>query len=114
MSKTIRRKNYSRDLWWVLRDWDFSEPEFNVGRRIRIDPHSKEGKKRLAKYHSDAASFMGNAPSWYCNIFQRTARQEARRQLHLFFNNPEDLDHNTGHMVMLDPKHHHSATWAWW
>lgn len=114
MSKTFRRKNYSRDLSWVLRDWDFSDDNLNVGRRIKIDPHSKEGKKRLARYHSDAARFMGNAPSWYCRFFQKEARIEARRQLHRYLRHPEDLANNRGFMVMIDPKHHHSATWAWW
>ena len=112
MSRTKRRvHSHHQDSWWILRDWDYTDGY----RLIQIDPRSKEGRKRLARYHSDAQRTMsGPAPAWYCNIFQKSARQEARRQLHLFFKNPEDIDRNQGFMVQIDPKHHHNATWSWW
>lgn len=111
MSRTIRRKGYSRDREHHLWDW-VNEP--GCWMRINLDPRDPVVKKKLAKYHSDSGSFMGNAPSWYCRFFQKEARQEARRQLHHYMRNPEDLTRNTGFSVMIDPNHHRSATWSWW
>lgn len=115
MSRTIRRKKPFDAYFWVLRDYVFQD---GYCRDIRIDPKSKEGRKRLAKYHSDCGDFMGNAPHWYCRFYQKTMRQEGRRQLHLFFNNPEDVvnlfdPNDGGYTVMLESNHRYQATWDW-
>ena len=112
MSKTFRRKGYSRDREHHL--WDWVDSDFHSWMRVWLDPKSKAVRKALAIYHSDSGSFMGNAPHWYCNIFERSTRQDARRQLHKFLRNPENLTDNTGFMVLLDPSHHRNATWSWW
>jgi hypothetical protein len=119
MSRTFRRRDAKARhqlVDWVLTDIVYADgwPYVSGWHRVRIDANSKMGKKLVGEFHRESYRFMGNAPSWYCNIFQRSARQEARRQLHLFSRNPEDLPRNRGFSVMIDPKHHHNATWAWW
>ena len=114
VSRTIRRKNkQGRDYSWVLRDWDWDVTETYM-MRVNIDKNSERGRKALINYHRDGKRTMGPAPHWYCNIFERTARQEARRQLHLFAINPEDLSNGGGFMVMLEANHRRSASWCWW
>lgn len=59
MSRTVRRKNERWDYGWVLRDWDG---------RGAVDRHSWEGRRRIARYHSDAGTgglYMDSAPRWY-------------------------------------------------
>ena len=113
MSRTIRRKGYSRGREGLLYDTEWTD-NFSWLRRFYIDPKSPEGRKLLSMYHSDAGKFMGNAPGWYRNIFERSARQLAKRQLHRYTRNPENLSANTGHQVLIDPNHHRNATWCWW
>lgn len=108
MSKTYRRTDAKgkHDYNWVLRDWQvLAYPSVHIVHSVH-NPHSVEGKRRIARFHSDNGCFMGNAPSWYCNVYQRSIRQEGRRQIHRFIR--EDAP------VILERNHHHSATWSWW
>lgn len=113
MSRTFRRKGYSRDRKHLFWEW-INEPGCWSCMWIPLDPNDPAVKVKLAKYHSDSGSFMGNAPGWFCLLYQKTARQDGNRQLHHYMRNPEDLDHNTGFSVLIDPNHHRSATWSWW
>ena len=111
MSRTYRRKKGEPISRYQLMDgyWDRDTLVW-----IRVPLSETEQRKVLAKWMSDSGRIMGNAPSWFCNVFQREARQEARRQLHLFMRNPENIESNTGFQVLIDPNHHRSATWSWW
>ena len=108
MSRTSRRLSYSRDRYFVMSDWD---EDYTC--RIPIDSKSPNGRKLLAKYHSDSGKFRGNAPHWYCNFYERSARMEAKRQLHRYMRHPEDQTFNVGTVVMLEANHRGSASFAW-
>lgn len=105
MSRTFRRKNQTHEYRWLLREY-VMQPE-GFPKRVRIDPKSDEGRRKIARYHSDAAWTMGPAPHWYCNVFERVARQEVRRQLHNWMRDPEFV-------VDILANHSHDATWSWW
>jgi len=60
MSKTIRRRSARYEYRWVLSDW-VSLPSRSLLRQ-RIAPHSSEGRKRLAKFHSDSQRTMKMVP----------------------------------------------------
>lgn len=82
MSRTYRqRSNNWFNLEWVLRDHDtdaITPPQ--------IDRKSKEGKKRIAKFHSDKTiRFQEPGPSWFRNLTtERPQRREAKYQLDLY------------------------------
>jgi hypothetical protein len=100
MSRTYRRKGgkgwwYGHiDLYWVLREFHYDRVYSDDGESYRFvrwyehhSPKSKEGKKRVAKFHSDAATFAGggkgHGPSWFINEYvQRPHRRDAAREIH--------------------------------
>lgn len=54
---------------------------------IKLDKTSKEYKKALAKFHSDAGvmSFKEPGPHWFRNLFtERPQRRKAKRELKKF------------------------------
>ena len=54
MSRTYRRRGQRHEYRWVLRDWKmlpFAAP-------VLIDRHSPEGRRRIARFHSDAEITM--------------------------------------------------------
>jgi hypothetical protein len=91
MSRTIRRKDghgWCYGHSHVLRDYQKvyqtdGEHEWSVWMYVHIDPKSKEGKKLVAQFHSDAKTW-GNShgPGWFIAEFiQQPYRQDARRQI---------------------------------
>ena len=111
MSRTYRRIRYRQmwgsDLDWVLRDSVYGlENVPNETENIHLDPwswrgdsyrffykkDSHEGKKRIAKYFSDAGThrFKEPGPSWFRNLFtQRPLRRHGKRELQKFLFDPE-------------------------
>lgn len=89
MSRTTRRKvvqNHHKLIKWELRDYTHYPLHF------QHDPKSKEGKRRLAVYHSDTGThnFKEPGPSWFRNLFtERTQRREAKRQCNLYLRDTE-------------------------
>lgn len=85
MSRTYRRKNDKYlikenrillDSYWDRKDWTYYYE--------RIDPKSKKGKKKLAKFHSDSPQCIVNwaGPSWFHNLYtQRPYRRDCKRQI---------------------------------
>jgi len=86
MSRTYRqRSNNWFNLEWVLRDHDadaITPPQ--------IDRHSKEGKKRIAKFHSDKTiRFQEPGPAWFRNLTtERPQRRNAKHQLYCYRRDP--------------------------
>lgn len=81
MSRTIRRKNKTPK--WVLEDWDYFWPSY-IRITTQIDPSSKEGKLRLAKYHSDVGESFHNwrGPGWFHREYSQCPyRRECRDQI---------------------------------
>ena len=109
MSRTYRRKNQNHDYRWVLRDYvRLAEPQTRFMLvAIHIPASSPEGRKRLAKYHSDHASIYGEAPRHVRKLFNHRQRMGHRLEIAHWLKNSE-------HAVQCDPRTRHSATWAWW
>lgn len=110
MSRTYRkRKENSKchnDEDWILResgwgtswieDHDYDRIEVKCHNYylktyivIRINPSSKEGKRRLAKFHSDTGThnFKEPGPSWFKNLttirpYRRKYKEQCRKFLY--------------------------------
>lgn len=94
MSRTYRcKKNkhliqenriLEKRVWNSTKFWDYNT--------IQIDPKSKEGKKALARFHSDAKHFLyqWRGPSWFHNTTaQRPYRRDCKKQIKKFMNDPD-------------------------
>lgn len=82
MSRTYRCKKDKHLIEYhsILRDWNYYPSlEYYI-----FEPNSKEGRKRLAKFHSDNACYIRNwhGPSWYHNLYsQRPYRRDCKKQI---------------------------------
>lgn len=87
MSRTVRRKSRKvRIHSWVLWDWDGYRL---VHEREHYDPRSKEGKKAIAKYHSDAGigDLWYKSHAGYAKLLERRGiRRDCELALHRYFN----------------------------
>ena len=73
-----------------------------------IDPRSKEGRRAIARFHSDACwTLRSTAPGWYRRIFDHRQRTLNERQLRRWLDDP-------GYDPIFDIRHRHSADWSWW
>ena len=72
MARTYRRRQEKHEYRWVLSDvrrlpglrW----------RRVSIDRHAPEGRRRLARFHSDAHRPSCRVPAWYRHNDERVKR----------------------------------------
>ena len=55
MSRTYRRRGQTHEYRWVLRDRSDATPWWA---HALLDPHSKEGRHAIARFHSDAEFTM--------------------------------------------------------
>ncbi len=107
MSRTYRRRGERHEYRWVLRDWIFDAESFRVTPCL-IDRHSPEGRRKIARFHSDAEVTMrSGVPHWFCRIFKRRQRNVDARELRCWLADP-DYD------PLMQSRHRHSAKWAWW
>ena len=105
MSRTYRRRGERHEYRWVLRDRSDATPWWA---HALLDPHSKEGRRAIARFHSDAEVTMrGGVPHWFCRIFKRRQRNADSRELLRWFADP-------GHAPVMQSRHRHSAKRAWW
>jgi len=105
MSRTYRRRGERHDYESVLRDyrWVNSTPI-----AFRIDAHSREGRRAIARFHSDACwTLRSTAPRWYRRIFDHRLRTLNARQLRRWLKNPS-------YDPVFQVRHRHSASWSWW
>lgn len=105
MSRTYRRRNARHNLNWVLRStiWINGHQQ-----RFNLDPNSKEGKKALAHYFSDAGFgdyAHATAPHWYRRYLNHRADRREEKELQRWRSNP-DRD------VVL-PRRVWDASWYW-
>jgi hypothetical protein len=109
MSRTYRRKNQNHDYRWVLRDYArvVESDSRLMFVAVNISANSPEGKKQLAKYHSDHGSVYGQAPRHFRKLFKRRQRMKHRIEIGHWLKNSE-------YPVQCDSRTRHSATWAWW
>ena len=92
MSRTYRLKEkYLVHENSVLEYWDRRGrwPDWKL---VKLDPNSKEGMRRLAKFHSDAKYHFHNwrGPGWFHNMYaQKPYRRNCKRQLQKAMNDPD-------------------------
>lgn len=104
MSRTHRRRGARHEYRLVLRDWVF---ESDYLRAFLIDRRSPEGRRAIARFHSDASHHTSGVPRWFRRIFKRRQRTSNTSELRRWLNDP-------AHDPVMDVKHRHSARWAWW
>lgn len=110
MSRTYRFKGedkYRIIDSWVLEEYEYVWIDKGNGYQwrewttVHIDQNSKEGKKRLARFHSDKKRhvMVWNAPGWFNRLFsQKPHRMAAKKELHKFKLDPE-------HEVIISKPH---------
>lgn len=104
MSRTYRRRRHRYEYRWVLRDWA-DAPFFSP---LLIDPRSNEGRRALARFHSDnEITLRSTAPRWYRKTFDRRLRTFNDKQLRRWLANPE-------YDPVMQARHRHCANWSWW
>ena len=75
MSRTYRRRGQRHEYRWVLRDSSWIN---RVLVPVLIDARSREERRVLARFHSDAESTLrSSAPHWYRRTFQVRHRHSA-------------------------------------
>lgn len=105
MSRTFRRRRERHEYLRVLR-----EPVFDSGRFIyvSIDRRSPEGRRAIARFHSDAEFTMRSAaPRWYRRLFDHQLRTLNERELRRW---RDDACYDPVQQV----RHRHRANWGWW
>lgn len=108
MSRTYRF-NKGKDKYrvkdsWLLNSWERQTfdgvHEWTQWVDVSIDPKSDEGKRRLARFHSDRKYHVvvWNGPGWFNRLFsQKPHRTRAKKELHKFVRNPD-------HEVIIEGK----------
>lgn len=105
MSRTYRRRRQRYEYRWVLRDWKAGAP---LGTAVLLDPRSPEGRRRIARFHSDSEFTMRSpAPRWYRKVFDRRLRTLNGNQLRRWLADP-------GYDPVFQVRHLHRANWSWW
>ena len=103
MSRTYRRRGQRHEYDWVLFDLRPGPSLY-----AKLDPRSREGRRVIARFHSDKEVGWGAAaPRWYRKMFDRRLRTFNNKQLRRWLADPEYDP------VML-VRHRYSASWAWW
>jgi hypothetical protein len=105
MSRTYRRRGARHEYRWVLR-----ELVFEAGRSTRfcIGRNSPQGRRAIARFHSDAEFTMrSSAPRWYRRAFDHQLRTLNNRELRRWFSDP-------GYDPVQQVRHRHQANWSWW
>lgn len=105
MSRTYRRRGQYHEYHWVPYDWSDATPWWA---HALLDPRSKEGRRAIARFHSDAEITMrSGVPHWFCRIFKRRQRNANIRELLRWTADP-------GYDPVIQVRHRNSAKWAWW
>ena len=105
MSRTYRRRGQRHDYDWVLLDYRWVNGALVP---ILIDARSKEGRRAIACFHSDAYwTLRSTAPRWYRRIFDHRLRSANARQLRRWLN-------DSGYDPVFHVRHRHNANWSWW
>jgi hypothetical protein len=108
MSRTYRRKNQTQCYHGVLCDFVLTATENSrlMIVQIAIPARSVQGRRLLAKYHSDHAFIDGQAPHWFRKLFKRRQRMGHLAEIARWLK-------DSGYPVQCDPRTRHSATWEW-
>ena len=103
MSRTYRRRGSTHEHRWVLKEYD---PVNRI--EYFIDPRSREGRKAIARFHSDAMETLGSsAPRFYRKWHDRSIKMLNNRMLRRWLADP-------GYDPVFIVWHRHNANWSWW
>src|ERR671924_667428 len=104
MSRTYRRRGKRYEYRWVLRYWVL---DAGCLKPVLIDRHSREGRRAIARFHSDAdVSMIGRVPHWFRRTFKRRQSTVNSRELRRWLADP-------AYDPVIDVRHRNSAKWAW-
>ena len=81
MARTYRRRQEKHEYRWVLSDVQ-RLPGLRW-RRVSIDRHTPEGRRRLARFHSDAHRPSCRVPAGYRHIEERRKRHGEATACHV-------------------------------
>jgi len=106
MSRTYRRRGERQEYRWVLREWTFESGHLQ---RIAVDRNSAEGRRAIARFHSDAqvTTMNGGVPRWFRRLFKRRQRAKNDRELRRWLG-------DSRYEPLMNARHRNSAKWAWW
>jgi len=105
MSRTYRRRGQRHEYVWVLR---YSRWVGGALVPFLIEASSKEGRRAIARFHSDAYwTLRSTAPRWYRRIFDHRLGTLNTRQLRRWLDDP-------GYDPVFEGRHRRSANWSWW
>lgn len=104
MSRTYRRRGQRHEYCWVLSDFRWID---HVLVSVFIDAGSKERRRALARFHSDAERTIRSGPP------RRYRRSFDHRLRTLNFRQFRWLD-DPGYDPVFQVRHRHSAGWSWW
>lgn len=107
MSRTYRRKTMRHEYHQVLRDYSYG---IHLLAYVPVDRHTKEGRRTLARFHSDAYTSMSlrsTAPRKFRKSYQRRLNGNNYRMLRRWLADP-------GFDPVFNVQHRHAANYAWW
>jgi hypothetical protein len=105
MSRTFRRRRHRYEYRHVLRVWIPPAPFWSWD---LLDRHSPEGRRAIARFHSDKEVTMGGAaPHWYRRTHDHRIRTVNDRELRRWLA-------DDGYDPVFDVRHRHGANWSWW
>jgi hypothetical protein len=105
MSRTFRRRRQRYEYRWVLR---VADPLAPFASRQVLERNSPQGRRAVARFHSDKEITMGGAaPHWYRRIYDHRIRTANDRQLRRWLADPS-------YDPVFDVRHRHGANWGWW
>lgn len=98
-----RYRGSTHEYRWVLNDYD---PVNRI--EYCIDPRSREGRKAIARFHSDVTETLrSSAPRFYRKWYDRSIKTFNKRMLRRWLADP-------GYDPVFTAWHRHNANWSWW
>lgn len=105
MSRTYRRRGERHEYRWVLTEYEWASYTLVP---VLLDARSEDGRKAIARFHSDAHSTIGSpAPRWYRRVFDHRLRTLNSRELRRWLVDPT-------YDPVFQGRHRHAANWSWW
>lgn len=107
MARTLRRRHVPQWESFVLSESILRHTPTGGHwfERVTIAPNSPEGRRRLARFHSDRP-YQPGPPKRFRRAYHASDRQTCRGALYRWV-------HRGDHDFLAPPPHRHGATWDW-
>jgi hypothetical protein len=107
MAHTYRRRHLTQWEDFILSDWvvHASQSDSRWLQRIRLDPKSIEGRRKLARFHADRPFHPGPSRR-FRKAYHASERQACHQALYRWV-------HRDDHDFLAPPPHLHRAAWDW-